>query len=125
MKKAHILVVDDDAELLRIVGRTLELEGYYVSTAGDGNIALTLLPKCKPDLVILDIMMPGLNGYQVLELIRKQSNVPVLMLTAIGETSSLEKSVDLGADNYITKPFRMQELLARIRATLRRARQVC
>lgn len=120
-KQKHILVIDDDQELLRIVSRTLELEGYNVSIASDGQSALSLFPRCKPDLIILDIMMPDINGHQVLQRIREDSNVPVMMLTAIGEPVTLEKSLNLGADNYMTKPFRSKELLARIRALLRRA----
>jgi two-component system response regulator MtrA len=122
-EKTRILVVDDDPELLRIVGRTLELEGFDVTTASDGKTALTLLPECRPHLVVLDVMMPDLDGYETLELIRKQSDVPVLMLTALSNTSSLEKSVDLGADRYVTKPFRTGELVARIRSLLRRTSQ--
>jgi DNA-binding response OmpR family regulator len=123
IKKIRIMVVDDDPELLQIAARTLELEGFEVTTAGDGESALVLLPKFKPQIVILDVMMPGLDGYQTLELIRKQSDVPVLMLTALNDTGALEKSLDLGADRYVTKPFRSAELLARIRALLRRAEQ--
>jgi DNA-binding response OmpR family regulator len=118
--KARIMVVDDDPELLQIAARTLELEGFAVGTADSGEAALALLPKFKPQIVILDVMMPGLDGYQTLELIRKQSDVPVLMLTALNNTGSVEKSLDLGADRYVTKPFRTAELLARIRALLRR-----
>ena len=122
MKKERILIVDDDREILQIVKRTLELEGYTVDVATDGYIAVTRLRKRNPALVLLDIMMPGLDGYQVLDRIRRHSNVPVIMLTALGEVSALEKSVDLGADGYITKPFRTEELLARIKAVLRRSK---
>jgi len=121
--KIRILVADDDQELLWIAARTLELEGFDVATAKDGDMALALLPKFQPDLVVLDVMMPGLNGYEVLDLIRKRSDVPVLMLTALSGIDSLEKSVDLGADGYVTKPFRIPELIARIRALLRRAKR--
>ena len=122
MKKQRILIVDDDKEILQIVKRTLELEGYIVDVATDGYIAVTKLRKGNPALILLDIMMPGLDGYQVLDRIRRHSNVPVIMLTALGEVSALEKSVDLGADGYITKPFRTEELLARVRAVLRRSK---
>ncbi len=123
-RRRHILVVDDDQELLQIVGRTLELEGYKVSIASDGKSALALFPRCQPDLIILDIMMPDINGHQVLEHIRENSRVPVMMLTAVGEVITLEKSMNLGADSYMTKPFRSKELLARIRALLRRVNQM-
>ncbi|GAF88395.1 unnamed protein product, partial [marine sediment metagenome] len=101
--------------------RTLEPEGYGVVVAADGGSALTLLEDCRPDLVILDIMMPGLNGFQVLDLIRQRSSVPVIMLTARGEVTTLRDALSLGADDYVRKPFSTQELLARIRAKLRRA----
>ena len=119
-KKTHIMVVDDSREMLRIVGRVLELEGYDVSTAPDGNSALALLGECKPDLVILDIMMPGLNGFQVIDHIHRRSNVPIIMLTAKHEVTLLQKALVLGADDYIRKPFDAQVLVARVRAKLRR-----
>lgn len=122
--KKRILVVDDDRELLQMIGRALELEGYEVTTALNGNSGLAAMPKCKPHLVILDIMMPGLNGYETLAQIRQSSKVPVMMLTAVGMEYALEKSVDLGADRYVTKPFRIAELLAGIRALLRRTYEV-
>jgi len=120
-KRPHIMVVDDDREMLRMVERTLELEGYDVTVAADGSSALALLDDCKPDLVILDIMMPSPDGYQVLDSMRQRSDVPVIMLTARREVASLDKALALGADDYIRKPFRVLELLARIQAKLRRA----
>ena len=115
------MVVDDDQDMLRMLNRTLELEGYGVVIAADGSSALALLEDCRPDLVILDIMMPGRDGFQVLDVIRQRSNVPVIMLTARCEVTSLQKALVLGADDYVRKPFRTRELVARIRAKLRRA----
>ena len=118
----RVLLVDDDKELLRIIKRTLELEGYCVDTANGGQPAVTQLKTCKPDLILLDIMMPGMDGYEVLEHIRKSSGVPVLMLTALGEVDAIEKSLSLGADGYIIKPFRSEELVARVKAMMRRSK---
>jgi len=122
MKKyPYIMVVDDEQAILRMLSRTLEPEGYGVILADNGSSALALLEECRPDLVILDIMMPGLDGFQVLDLIRQRSNVPVIMLTARGEVTTLRDALALGADDYVKKPFGRGELLARIRAKLRRA----
>lgn len=120
-RRPHVMVIDDDQEMLRMLKRALELEGYDATMSTDGHSALTLLEDHKPDLVILDIMMPGLDGFQVLKLIRQRSNVPVIMLTARCEVTSLQKALVLGADDYVRKPFRIRELLARIKAKLRRA----
>ena len=115
------MVVDDDQEMLKMLNLTLELEGYDAIIVADGSSALALLEDCKPDLIILDIMMPEPNGFQVLELIRQRSNVPVIMLTAKDEVTSLRKALVMGADDYVRKPFHTRELLARIKAKLRRA----
>jgi len=120
-KHTCIMVVDDEQAILRLLSRTLEPEGYDVVVADDGRSALELLDKHGPALVILDIMMPGLNGLQVLDLIRQRSNIPVIMLTARVEVTTLRDALSLGADDYVRKPFRTWELLARIRAKLRRA----
>jgi DNA-binding response OmpR family regulator len=119
-KKAHILVVDDEQYVLELVKRTLEPEGYAVTVAADGNSALARLREHTPDLILLDIKMPELNGYQVLERIRERSDIPVIMLTAVLEPTAVEQSLGLGADDYIRKPFSPQVLLARIEAKLRR-----
>jgi DNA-binding response OmpR family regulator len=119
--RPYIMVVDDNQVMLQMLKRILELEGYGVAIVADGNSALALLQKCKPDLVILDIMLPGLDGYQVLSLIRQHSDVPVIMLTVRCEVASLHKALALGADDYVRKPFRTRELMARIQAKLRRA----
>ena len=120
-KQACILVVDDDQNLLRMVSRALELEGFRSIVAADGNSALALLEKHKPDLVLLDIVMPGLDGFEVLKRIRRHSDVPVIMLTAKNEVTTVRDTISLGADDYIRKPFSIVELLARIRCKLRRA----
>ncbi len=118
--KAYILVVDDDHDILEMVERVLRLEEYEVGTAIDGETGLAMIEERQPDLVILDIMLPGIDGFQVLNLIRKRSDVPVIMLTARSETPIAGDALDLGADDYVRKPFAMRELLARIKAKLRR-----
>ena len=106
-----------------MLNRTLELEGYGVDIAADGRAALALLEERRPDLVILDIVMPELDGFQVLALIRQRSNIPVIMLTAKCDVTTLRDALVLGADDYLRKPFGTLELVARIRAKLRRAEQ--
>ena len=120
-KNPLILVIDDEELILKLLNVDLTAEGYDVITASDGLSALALLEKHTPDLVILDIMMPGFDGIQTLRQLRKRSNVPVIMLTARSEVSVLRDSLALGADDYITKPFSMQVLAAHIRAKLRLA----
>ncbi len=115
------MVVDDDDTILSLLSRILELEGYDVTLASDGSPAIILMEEHTPDLIILDIMMPGLDGFQVLDLIRQRSNVPVIMLTARDEVTTLRNALSRGADDYVRKPFGREELLARIRAKLRRA----
>ncbi len=122
-EQQRIMVVDDDREMLKLLNRTLELEGFDTVVVADGDSALTLLEEIEPDLVILDIIMPGLDGFQTLDLIREHSNVPVIMLTAKHEVESLRKALLLGADDYISKPISTRSLIARIRAKLRRSRQ--
>ena len=120
-KHTCIMVVDDEQAILRLLNHTLEPEGYGVVAANNGETALALLEKHKPDLVILDVMMPGLNGFQVLRLMRQRSSIPVIMLTARREVETARDALTLGADDYVRKPFYTRELLARIRAKLRRA----
>jgi DNA-binding response OmpR family regulator len=119
-KSAHILVIDDDHDMLDMVQDALEIEGYSVIVSDNGEEALERVQQDHPDLVLLDIKMPGLDGYQVLQKIRATSSVPVIMLTAIQEPHSVSHSLDLGADDYVKKPFSIQELMAHIRAKLRR-----
>jgi len=120
-KRPLILVVDDEESLLKLLRVNLTVDGYRVITASNGISALTLLEEEKPELVILDIMMPGIDGFQALNLIRQRSSVPVIMLTAKDDVISLERTLVAGADDYVTKPFSILELAARIRAKLRRA----
>ena len=121
IKKSCIMVVDDDNEMRQMVGRTLELEGFDVAQAENGNSALALLEERRPELVVLDIKMPGLDGYSVVEAIRKHHDIPIIMLTATSGVDSLKKALSLGADDYMTKPFSPKILVARVRSKLRRA----
>jgi CheY-like chemotaxis protein len=123
-KRPCIMAVDDEPVVLMIIERALQAAGFEVVSANDGNSALELLEKRRPDLVLLDIMMPGLDGFQVLSRIRQQSNVPVIMLTGRHEVTTLRDSLTTGADDFITKPFGTLELTARIRAKLRRCGRI-
>ncbi len=120
-KHPCIMVVDDEQAILRLLSRALEPEGYGVIVADNGRSSLDLLEEHTPDLVILDIMMPGLDGFQVLDMIRQRSNIPVIMLTGKPEVNTARDALLLGADDYVRKPFHTGELLARIRGKLRRA----
>jgi DNA-binding response OmpR family regulator len=116
-----VLVADDDADLRELIAFTLSQAGYLVIKASDGPAAVRQFAEEVPDLVVLDINMPGLSGFQVCEAIRARSRVPVMMLTVRGEEEDLVRALGLGADDYLTKPFSPRTLLARIRALLRRA----
>ena len=116
-----VLVADDDADLRELIAFTLTQAGYFVVKAADGPAAVRSFAAEAPDLVVLDINMPGLTGFQVCETIRRDSQVPVMMLTVRGEEEDLVRALGLGADDYLTKPFSPRTLLARIRALLRRA----
>ncbi|MFZ0008506.1 MAG: response regulator transcription factor [Steroidobacteraceae bacterium] len=116
-----ILVADDDADLRELIAFGLAQAGYLVIKAADGPAALERFAAESPDLVVLDINMPGMSGFQVCDAIRRGSRVPVLMLTVRGEEEDLVRALDLGADDYLTKPFSPRTLLARIRALLRRS----
>jgi DNA-binding response OmpR family regulator len=119
-QKPSILVVDDDRALLKFIRRFLELGGYNVTTATDGETALRLIATEEPSLLILDIRMPGLNGYQVCERVRQLSNLPIIMLTARAQPDDIIQGFAVGADDYVTKPFGVDELLARVKAVLQR-----
>ena len=116
-----ILSADDDKDLLALIAFTLSQAGYLVVKASDGATAIRLFDAKAPDLVILDINMPGASGFQVCEAVRSKSRVPVMMLTVRGEEEDLVKALELGADDYLTKPFSPRTLLARVKALLRRA----
>lgn len=115
-----ILVVDDEEAILDIVKFNLVKEGYTVVTAMNGDEALSKVYKIEPDLILLDIMLPRMNGFKVCEKIRESFNIPIIMLTAKEEEADKVLGLELGADDYITKPFGMRELLARVKANLRR-----
>jgi two-component system, OmpR family, KDP operon response regulator KdpE len=115
-----ILIVDDDPMLSELIGYNLEQEGYTIVRAEDGDDGLRQFQTEQPDLVILDVTMPKRNGWEVCERIRAVSDTPVMMLTAQGREEDIVRGLDLGADDYLTKPFRLRVLLARIRAALRR-----
>lgn len=116
-----VLVVDDDANIVKLIKLYLEKEDYTVCTAADGEEALEVYKRENPSIIVLDIMMPKLDGNGVCREIRKTSNVPIIMLTAKGETFDKVLSLELGADDYIVKPFEPKELMARIKAILRRS----
>ena len=116
-----VLVADDDADLRELIAFTLGQAGYLVVKAADGPGAVRRFEEESPDLVVLDINMPGLSGFQVCEAIRARSHTPVMMLTVRGEEEDLVRALGLGADDYLTKPFSPRTLLARIKALLRRA----
>jgi len=121
MGNSKILVVEDDQNLLDVLKYNLAKEGYDVLTAVDGIEALDAARSKKPDLIILDIMLPKLDGFEVCRILRREMTVPILMLTAKAEETDKVVGLELGADDYMTKPFSMREFLARIRAMLRRA----
>ena len=122
-KRTCILAIDDEEEILRLLKKIFEEEGYDFVGATSGDAVFSLLRERQPNLIILDIMMPDLDGFQVLNLIRQKSDVPVIMLTGRGDVAALRDSVEIGADDYVRKPFYPLELVARVRAKLRRAAQ--
>jgi len=121
MRKTTVLTADDDPQLLRLVARNLELEDYQVLVASDGQQALEQIEQHAPDLVLLDVMMPRMDGFTVCQRVRAFSAVPIIIVTARGQDQDKVRGLDLGADDYLTKPFSIEELLARVRAVLRRA----
>ena len=120
---AKILVVDDEASIVTMLAYNLKKEGYDVVTAEDGEVALEKFESEKPDLLLLDIMMPKMDGYEVCRKIREKSNVPIIMLTARADEVDKVVGLEMGADDYVTKPFSVMELMARVRAQLRRYEQ--
>src|SRR5688572_6589788 len=117
----RVLVVDDDPRILSMMRRILQVDGYAVQVASDGDAALDLIRGSDVDIVILDLMLPGRDGFEVCRSVRRESAVPILMLTARDEALSKVTGLDCGADDYVVKPFNPEELLARVRALLRRA----
>ncbi len=124
MAGEHILVVDDEPRYLRVIRFNLEAGGYVVTCAATGEEALGLLQAREPDLMVLDVMLPDLDGFEVCRRARELSDVPIIMLTAKGADDDKVEGLRLGADDYITKPFSAQELVARVEAVLRRAHPV-
>ena len=118
------MIIEDDATMLRGLKDNFEFKGYRVLTAADGEAGLNAALNSRPDLIILDIMLPKINGYEICRLVREQKlEMPIIMLTAKGEESDVVLGLNLGADDYVTKPFSIKELLARAAAFLRRSRQ--
>ena len=122
MGKVQVLVVDDEPRYLKLVRYNLEAAGYEVLTAASGEEALSMVSGTNPDLIILDIRLPGIDGYEVCTRIREFSATPIIMLTAKGEEREKVQGLRLGADDYITKPFGAEELVARVETVLRRSR---
>ncbi len=120
----RILIVDDESAILQTLRFNLERSGYLVSTAGDGRSAVTLAASERPDLIVMDIMLPVLDGIEACKEIRRSSGVPIIMLTAKDQEIDKVLALELGADDYVTKPFSLHEFLARVRARLRRREDV-
>ena len=124
MNKLKIMIVDDDPNILQLISLYLTREGFEVTTASTGDEALRLFKSAPPNLMLLDIMLPVMDGWQVCREVRKVSNIPIIMLTAKDETFDKVLGLELGADDYIVKPFDTKELVARIKAVLRRFQSV-
>jgi DNA-binding response OmpR family regulator len=121
---ATVLVVEDEPTLQETLTYNLVKDGYTVQSVGDGREAVTIARSLKPDLIILDVMLPGMDGFEVCRTLRQEMNVPILMLTARAEEIDRVVGLEVGADDYLTKPFSMRELMARVRAQLRRNRVI-
>jgi two-component system OmpR family response regulator len=117
----HILIVEDDAEIARLVGTFLERSGFRTTHAPSGKTVSQIIGRDEPDLILLDLLLPGEDGLSIARRIRTSHQIPIIMLTAMGEERDRVTGLDLGADDYVTKPFSAQELLARVRAVLRRS----
>ncbi|MFZ4848514.1 MAG: response regulator [Caldilinea sp.] len=122
MNEAKIVVVEDEPSLVETLAYSLRKQGYTLFTAGDGRRALEVARQQQPDLVVLDVMLPGIDGFEVCRILRREMNVPILMLTARSEEIDKIVGLEVGADDYLTKPFSMRELVARVKALLRRVR---
>lgn len=122
MSNEKVLVVEDEPSLIETLDYSLRRQGYEVIAAADGRKALEIARQQQPDLIVLDVMLPGLDGFEVCRILRQEMNVPILMLTARTEEVDKVVGLEMGADDYLTKPFSMRELMARIKALLRRVR---
>ena len=122
MTVGKIVIVEDEPNLLEAVSYNLRMEGFEVLTASDGELALDVVRENNPDLVILDVMLPKLDGFELCKIIRKENDVPILMLTAKGDEIDRIVGLEIGADDYVLKPFSMRELMARVRVLFRRHR---
>jgi DNA-binding response OmpR family regulator len=120
---SRVLIVEDDTALARVIADNLRFEGYEVEVAADGDHAITQLRLFQPDLVLLDIMLPSRSGFEICSVIRQRGRIPVIILSARSLKADKIRGLKLGADDYLTKPFELDELLARIQAVLRRSRQ--
>jgi two-component system KDP operon response regulator KdpE len=123
MEPARILIVDDEAQIIRVLSMALAAQGYRVKSAADGESALAVLKSWPAELIITDLSMPKMDGVELCRAIRKQSNVPILVLSVRNQEKVKVEALDAGADDYVTKPFQINELLARVRAVLRRQKQ--
>lgn len=123
-ERQKVLIVDDDANIAELIALYLAKELYETKIVGDGESALAVLSSFAPDLILLDLMLPGIDGYQVCRTIRNTSQVPIIMLSAKGEVFDKVLGLELGADDYITKPFSVRELMARVKANVRRAERM-
>jgi DNA-binding response OmpR family regulator len=121
MAQGKVLLVDDEPKIVAVLKAYLEREGFQVLTASDGTTALELARSQRPDLLLLDLMLPGLDGWEVCRTLRRDSGVPIIMLTARGEAEDRVAGLELGADDYVAKPFSPREVVARVKAVLRRA----
>lgn len=116
---AHILVIDDEIEIVRALRRSLTARGYKVFTASSGEGAFELMSRYRPDLILLDLLLPGMSGLEVCRRMRKESNIPIIVLSVKGTERDKVEALDLGADDYVSKPFGINEVLARVRVALR------
>ena len=121
--REKILLIEDEYELVRLLSFRFQQEGYEVLSAANGVDGLRILQQEHPQLVMLDVMMPRMNGWETCKRIREYSDVPIIMLTALGQEADMVRGLELGADDYVTKPFSLAEVIARVRAALRRGRQ--
>jgi two-component system, OmpR family, KDP operon response regulator KdpE len=119
-ERSRILVVDDETQISRVLKTTLSAQGYEVKTAENGETAFDAFTDWKPDLIVTDLSMPGMNGVELCRAVRERSQVPIIVLSVRGEEKHKVEALDSGADDYVTKPFNVNELLARVRANLRR-----